>query len=170
MEAWCEDTGYPETRFDERGLAAADLLRRLARGDGAEMGALLARAVPAVPPQVMTGPGPELTGRVTSSRWPVGGPPAELLGPAPRAPPAGSDVEPAAAVCGHCGRPLQGRRSGSAGQVLQRQVPGGGPPGAAPGRFGRRLSRLRWIRGARLPRIIPVIDRWRPVFAGHRRL
>ncbi len=112
VEAWCEDTGYPETRFDERGLAAADLLRRLARGDGAEMGALLARAVPAVPPHVLAGLGPELTGRVTSSRWPVGGPPEELLGPALERPGAGSDVEPAAAVCRHCGTPLHGSGRG----------------------------------------------------------
>ena len=112
VEAWCEDTGYPETRFDERALAAADLLRRLAHGDTAEMGTLLARAVPAVPPQVMTGPGPELTGRVTSSRWPVGGPPEELLGPAPEHPQAGPDTEPAAAFCRHCGKPLQGSGRG----------------------------------------------------------
>jgi hypothetical protein len=105
VEAWCEDTGYPEARFDERGLAAADLLRRLAHGDSAEMGALLARAVPAVPPTVMTAPGPELTGRVTSSRWPVGGPPEELLGPAPQHPQTGPDTDPAA-VCRQCGKPL----------------------------------------------------------------
>ena len=113
VEAWCEDTGYPETRFDERGLAAADLLRRLARGDGAEMGALLAAAVPAVPPHVMAGPGPELTGRVTSSRWPVGGPPADLLGPAPQRP-AGRPERAhrrrsASTAANHCRRSGRGR-------------------------------------------------------------
>jgi len=112
VEAWCEDTGYPESRFDERALATADLLRRLAHGDTAEMGTLLARAVPAVPPQVMNGPGPELTGRVTSSRWPVGGPPEVLLGPTPRHPRTGSDTEPAAGICRHCGNPLQGSGRG----------------------------------------------------------
>ncbi|HEY5148681.1 MAG TPA: hypothetical protein VIJ23_02445, partial [Mycobacterium sp.] len=81
VEAFCADTGYPQTRFDADALAAAELLRRVGHGDIAEMGALLARAVPPVAPAVMLAPGPELTGRVVTYRWPTGGPPAELLGP-----------------------------------------------------------------------------------------
>jgi hypothetical protein len=92
VEAWCEDTGYPETRFDERGLAAADLLRRLAHGDSAEMGALLARAVPVVPTYVVAGPGVDRPGY----QLPVAGP----------------DVEPAAGVCRQCGQPLHGSGRG----------------------------------------------------------
>ena len=68
------DTGYPQTRFDSGALAAAELLRRVGHGDVAEMGALLAQAVPPVAASVMLAPGPELTGRVVTYRWPAGGP------------------------------------------------------------------------------------------------
>ena len=84
VEDFCTDTGYPQTRFDAGALAAAELLRRVSHGDIAEMGLLLAQAVPPVAPADMLGPGPELIGRVVSSRWPVGGPPEELLGPCRR--------------------------------------------------------------------------------------
>jgi hypothetical protein len=40
------------------------------------------RAVPPVAPASLLAAGPELTGRVVSSRWPLGDPPEELLGPA----------------------------------------------------------------------------------------
>ncbi|HEY5115647.1 MAG TPA: hypothetical protein VIJ00_09005 [Nakamurella sp.] len=43
VEAFCADTGYPQTRFDAGALAAAELLRRPGHGDIAEMGALLAQ-------------------------------------------------------------------------------------------------------------------------------
>ena len=46
VEAFCADTGYPRTRFDAGALAAAELLRRVGHGDIAEMGLLLAQAVP----------------------------------------------------------------------------------------------------------------------------
>src|SRR6478752_6220280 len=100
VEAWCDDTGYPESRFDEQVLAAADLLCRVGRGDTAEMGNLIARAVPA---RVFMDKGPELTGRVTSLRWPVGGPPAELLGPSGAPGREQSEMEAAAVLCGWCG-------------------------------------------------------------------
>ena len=48
VEALCAGTGYPRTRFDAGVLAAAELLRRGVHGDIAEMGALLAQAVPPV--------------------------------------------------------------------------------------------------------------------------
>jgi hypothetical protein len=50
VEAFCADTGYPQVRFDAATVAAAELLRRVGHGDTAEMGALLARAVPPVAP------------------------------------------------------------------------------------------------------------------------
>jgi len=50
VEVFCTDTGYPQTRFGAGALAAAELLRRVGRGDIAEMGALLALAIPPVPP------------------------------------------------------------------------------------------------------------------------
>src|SRR5664279_3080749 len=53
VEAFCADTGYPQARFDAGTLAAAELLRRVGHGDIAEMGALLARAVPPVAASVM---------------------------------------------------------------------------------------------------------------------
>ena len=43
VEAFCADTGYPQTRFDAGGLAAAELLRRVSHGDVAEMGLMLAQ-------------------------------------------------------------------------------------------------------------------------------
>ena len=113
VEAFCADTGYPQTRFDAGALAAAELLRRVGHGDIAEMGALLARAVPPVAPAVMLAAGPELTGRVVTYRWPAGGPPDELLGPS------GQRVEPGAdtarpSACQRCGKPLtsDGSRGG----------------------------------------------------------
>jgi hypothetical protein len=74
VEAFCTDTGYPQTRFDAGALAAAELLRRVSHGDIAEMGLLLTQAVPPVASSVMLVPGPELTGRVVTYRWPTGGP------------------------------------------------------------------------------------------------
>ncbi len=104
IEAWCEDTGYPEQRFDGSTLAAADLLARLGRGDTAEMGALLEQASPPVRPPAQLDPVPELTGRVTSIRWPAGGPPESLLGPQTPA-----DTQP---TCQRCGKPLAPARRG----------------------------------------------------------
>jgi hypothetical protein len=86
VEAFCTDTGYPQTRFDAGALAAAELLRRVSHGDIAEMGVLLAQAVPPVAPSETFAAGPELTGRVVSYRWPAGGPPDELLGPSGQGP------------------------------------------------------------------------------------
>jgi hypothetical protein len=113
VEAFCADTGYPRTRFDAGALAAAELLRRVSHGDIAEMGLLLAQAVPPVAPADMLGPGPELIGRVVSSRWPVGGPPQELLGPAGQSPEAGSGTAQPR-TCQRCGKPLKtgGSRGG----------------------------------------------------------
>jgi hypothetical protein len=62
VAAFCADTGYPQTRFDAGGLAAAELLRRVSHGDVAEMGLLLAQAVPPVSPSGLLVPGPDLTG------------------------------------------------------------------------------------------------------------
>ena len=133
VEAFCADTGYPQTRFDAGALAAAELLRRLGHGDIAEMGALLARAVPPVAPAVMLAAGPELTGRVVTYRWPVGGPPEELARAVrsahrawrgPRPPGCLSAVWQAVAHRWCSGWP--------AGQVLRRRVPDGGAPRAAP--------------------------------------
>ena len=105
VEAFCADTGYPQSRFDAGALAAAELLRRLGHGDIAEMGALLAQAVPPLAPAVMLAAGPELTGRVVTYRWPAGGPPGELLGPSgQRVEPAAGPVRPSA--CQRCGNPL----------------------------------------------------------------
>jgi len=112
VEAWCEGTGYPESRFDERVVAAADLLCRVGRGDTAEMGNLIARAAPSIPPQVFTDTGPELTGRVTSLRWPAGGPPAELLGPSGAHHQEQSEIDAAAVLCGWCGTAIPGAGSG----------------------------------------------------------
>ena len=63
VAAFCADTGYPQTRVDAGGLAAAELLRRVGHGDVAEMGVMLAQGVPPVSPSVMLVPGPDLTGR-----------------------------------------------------------------------------------------------------------
>ena len=106
VEAFCADTGYPQARFDAGALAAAELLRRLGHGDIAGMGALLARAVPPVAAAVMLAAGPELTGRVVTYRWPVGGPPEDLLGPSgPRTELGAGPVRPGA--CLRCGKPLR---------------------------------------------------------------
>ena len=86
VEAFCADTGYPRTRFDAGALAAAELLRRVGHGDIAEMGSLLAQAVPPVAPAGLLAAGPELIGRVVSSRWPCARSPRSIpIGPAPRA-------------------------------------------------------------------------------------
>lgn len=111
VEEFCETTGYPQSRFDDRARGAADLLVRLSRSDRYEMGRLLAGAAPAVPPvTVLPDTGPALGGR-TESRWYQGGPPEELLGPTaamnpPAETPAATEREPAA--CRHCGKPLPG--------------------------------------------------------------
>ena len=113
VEAFCADTGYPQTRFEAGTLTAAELLRRVGHGDIAEMGALLAQAVPPVTPAVMLTAGPELTGRVVTYRWPAGGPPGELLGPSGQGPEPGAEtVRPS--TCQRCGKPLNtdGSRGG----------------------------------------------------------
>ena len=112
VEAFCADTGYPRTRFDAGARAAAELLRRVGHGDIAEMGSLLAQAVPPVAPAGLLAAGPELIGRVVSSRWPVG-PPEELLGPAGHRPEAGSGTA-RPRTCQRCGKPLKtdGSRGG----------------------------------------------------------
>jgi len=105
VEAFCTDTGYPQTLFDAARLAAAELLRRVSHGDIAEMGALLAQAVPPVQPCGMLAAGPELTGRVTTHRWSAEGPPEDLLGPfeQPTEPQAETGR---AGTCQRCGKPL----------------------------------------------------------------
>ena len=105
--------GYPRTRFDAGALAAAELLRRVGHGDIAEMGSLLAQAVPPVAPAGLLAAGPELTGRVVSSRWPAGGPPEELLGPSGQGPKPAADTA-RAATCQRCGKSLNtdGSRGG----------------------------------------------------------
>jgi hypothetical protein len=113
VEAFCADTGYPQARFDAGAPAAAELLRRVGHGDIAEMGLLLAQAVPPVPPSDMLVPGPELIGRVVTYRWPAGGPPGELLGPSGQRVEHGAEtVRPSA--CQRCGNPLNtdGSRGG----------------------------------------------------------
>jgi len=105
VEAFCADTGYPQTRLDASVVAAAELLRRVGHGDIAEMGSLLAQAVPPVESSVMLDPGPGLTGRVVSYRWPAGGPPDELLGPSGQLPePVADTARPR--TCQPCGTPL----------------------------------------------------------------
>jgi len=108
VEAFCAVTGYPQTRFDDRVLGAADLLSRVGHGDASEMGALLTKANPPVTPQAPSiAPGPGLRGAVTSYRWPNGGPPADLLGPTTSRPsPATVNGQQVAVTCQHCGRPL----------------------------------------------------------------
>ena len=61
------------------------MLHRLGHGDLAEMGGLLARAVPPVRPVVMLAAGSELTGRVVTYRCP-GGRPAGTVARAVRSP------------------------------------------------------------------------------------
>ena len=99
--------------FDAGDLVAAEVVRRVGHGDIAEMGRLLAQAVPPVAAADMLVPGPELIGRVVSSRWPVGGPPEELLGPAGHRPEAGSGTA-RPRTCQRCGKPLKtdGSRGG----------------------------------------------------------
>jgi hypothetical protein len=107
IEAFCADIGYPQTRFDDRTLGAADLLSRVGHGDIYEMGELLAQANPPVAARPLSvEPGPDLPGAVISYRWPSGGPPADLLGLADRSSPGVSSTEQAAVTCRHCGRPL----------------------------------------------------------------
>jgi hypothetical protein len=112
VEAFCTDTGYPQTRFDAATLAAAELLRRVSHGDIAEMGALLAQAVPPVAPSGTLVPGPELPGRVVTYRWSTGGQPDQLLGPSSPRPEPESDTHPG--TCQRCGKPLhtEGSRGG----------------------------------------------------------
>ena len=114
VEAFCADTGYPQTRFGVGALAAADLLRRVGHGDIAEMSSLLAQAVPPVPPSDTLASGPDLTGRVVSSHWPVGGPPDELLGPSGRRRPQPEANNARPRTCERCGKPLNadGSRGG----------------------------------------------------------
>jgi hypothetical protein len=113
VEAFCTDTGYMQTRFDADALAAAELLRRVGHGDIAEMGVLLAQAVPPVTPAVMLAAGPELPGRVVTYRWPGGGPPDALLGPSGQRVKTGVDITRPRA-CERCGKPLttDGSRGG----------------------------------------------------------
>jgi len=85
----------------------------VSHGDIAEMGLLLAQAVPPVAPADMLVPGPELTGRIVSSRWPVGGPPDELLGPSGQCPAPEANTA-RSRTCQRCGKPLNtdGARGG----------------------------------------------------------
>lgn len=107
VEAFCAATGYPQTRFDDRVLGAAELLSRVGHGDISEMGALLTRANPSVAPQPPAiQPGPDLRGSVTSYRWPSGGPPAQLLGPSDRPVPDTANDQQATSACQRCGRPI----------------------------------------------------------------
>ena len=89
------------------------LLPCLRHGDIAEMGALLAQAVPPVEASVMLPAGPGLTGRVVTRRWPAGGPPEELLGPSGQRPEPGADAAQLR-TCQRCGKPLHtaGSRGG----------------------------------------------------------
>jgi len=110
VEAFCADTGYPQTRFDAGTLAAAELLRRVSHSDIAEMGGLLAQAVPPFMASVLLVAGPELTGRVVTYRWPSGGPPNELLGPSgQRRKGVAETASPG--TCQRCSRPLSNGRS-----------------------------------------------------------
>jgi len=111
VEAFSADTGYPQTRFDVGTRAAAELLRRVGHGDIAEMGALLAQAVP--PPRAgrhpRPGPGSDRSGgqfplanRRTARRVARTRPtPRAWIGHGPRA-------------CQRCGKPLHsaGSRGG----------------------------------------------------------
>jgi hypothetical protein len=80
VERLVEDTGYPQNRADGADLAAAELLNRLSGGESVQMGRLLAAASPPVPPRPSARSAADLAGEVVSFRWPIGGPPAELLG------------------------------------------------------------------------------------------
>jgi hypothetical protein len=114
VEAFCADTGYPLSRFDDRTVAAAELLSRLGSGDSTVMGELLSRATPPLAPYPPDAAGPELPGRVVSFRWPSGGPPAELLGPTQTPTPAvAGAVTDRPVVCRHCGKPLDTVKAGT---------------------------------------------------------
>lgn len=109
VERLVEDTGYPQDRADEADLAAAELLNRLAGGESVHMGRLLAAASPPVPPRPLARPAPDLAGEVVSYRWPIGGPPAELLGSSPPSEPlVPSDAEAPEELrtCARCRTPL----------------------------------------------------------------
>lgn len=106
VEQVAEDTGYPQDRADTTTLAAADLLCRLAGGQSVVMGRLLADAHPAVLPRsTTTRTVPDLVGQVVSIRWPAGGPPAYLLGPAEQATSTTSDARDTSG-CAYCGASL----------------------------------------------------------------
>lgn len=138
VEQLVEDTGYAQDRADEAGLAAAELLNRLASGELVDMGRLLAAASPPVPPRPLARPAPDLAGQVVSYRWPVGGPPAELLGSSPPTEPlvtsdgaAGEELR----RCARCRTPLpathgRGRPArfcGGACRVAAHRAGGRGP-------------------------------------------
>jgi hypothetical protein len=94
-------------------LAAAELLRRVSHGDIAEMGLLLTQAVPPVAPSGMLVPGPELTGRVVTYRWPTGGPLGSCSArQANNLSPGADNAHPK--TCQRCGKPLNtnGSRGG----------------------------------------------------------
>ena len=105
---------------------SAELLRRVGHGDIAEMGALLAQAVPPVEASVMLPAGPGLTGRVVTRRWPAGGPPEELLGPSGQRPEPGADAAQLR-TCQRCGKPCTLLVLGVAGRPGTAAVPVGRP-------------------------------------------
>lgn len=107
VEQIAEDTGYPMQRADPATLAAADLLCRIAAGQSSIMGRLLADAAPAVQARPPMNTVPDLAGRLVSLRWPVGGPPEHLLGPAD--PPGSASGTGQATECAYCGTPLPAR-------------------------------------------------------------
>jgi hypothetical protein len=109
-EQFAEDTGYPQERFDAPDLAAAELLAQLAGGESRVMGKLLANAYPAVPPLRPVRTMPDLKGRVVSIRWPIDGPPADLLGPTEPTTRAGSGDQ--TRRCEYCGAALPPQRLG----------------------------------------------------------
>jgi hypothetical protein len=109
VEQLVEDTGYPQDRADEAGLATAELLNRLSGGSSVDMDRLLATASPPVPPRPLVRPAPALAGEVVSYRWPIGGPPAELLSGSPPTGhfvPSGGSVPEGLRMCAHCSAPL----------------------------------------------------------------
>ncbi|HZM65118.1 MAG TPA: hypothetical protein VFC16_02315, partial [Nakamurella sp.] len=142
VEAFSADTGYPQTRFDVGTRAAAELLRRVGHGDIAEMGALLAQAVP--PPRAgrhpRPGPGSDRSGgqfplanRRTARRVARTRPtPRAWIGHRPQSLPA---VRQTAAQCWFSGWP--------AGEVLQRHLPDSSASRTAPDNTGDRSSLTR---------------------------
>ena len=144
VEAFCADTGCPQTRFDAGGLAAAELLRRVSHGDVTEVGLMLAQAVPPVSPSGPLVPGPDLTGRVATYRWPAGGPPEALLGPSGPRPKPGADTS-RPRTCSAVGETAEHRwcAGWQAGQVLQRRLPDCGASRTAPDSTGHRRSLTR---------------------------